>query len=466
MRHYVSDSHCDRRSILAICGARREAIHSIWEARLRALVALLALALSVAAPVLPARAADGARPLVTDARIGVHDTTTRFVLALTAPATFHVFLLADPYRAVIDLPDVDWRLPADAQGGRGLITARRYGQFRPGLSRVVLNLSGPVTLAKSFSLPPIGGAQNRIVIDLKPTSRAAFLAAVRGTEPPPPAPAPLTRAAVPPPPKHRPADRKLIAVDPGHGGIDPGTIGVGHVFEKNVTLAMARVLQKALRDTGRYDAMLTRNKDQFIELRDRIRIAQQAGADLFISLHADSISERGVRGASVYTLSETSSDAEAAALAAKENRADALGGVDLSAHSQPVAQILIELTQRVTMNASTVFARDLVRELHGVRASSPADPPLCRVRRPEVARDPVRPDRDGVSLEPDRRARAPEPAFPAQVRRRRGACRGPVFRPPGGIEPAIARPHFPGSVKAPGKESARMAVLRREGRGW
>lgn len=341
------------------------------ESWLRALAALLVLAISAAGAANPAAAADGARPVVTDARIGVHGTTTRFVLALTEPAAYKVFLLADPYRAVIDLPDVDWRLPPDAAKGRGLITARRYGMFKPGISRVVLDLAGPVAVAKSFALPPIGGAANRIVIDLKPTSRAAFIAAIRGALVPAPQPAAPPSAAVPPPPKRRPGDRHLIAIDPGHGGIDPGTIGVDHVFEKNITLAMARVVQKALRDTGRYDAILTRTKDTFIELRDRIKIAQQAGADLFISLHADSIADRAVRGGSVYTLSETSSDTEAAALAAKENRADALAGVDLSAHSQPVAKILIELTQRVTMNASAVLARDLVDELHGVERLLP-----------------------------------------------------------------------------------------------
>ncbi len=332
---------------------------------MRAAARLLAVALAVAGMARPVVAADGARPVVTDARLGVHGTTTRFVLALTAPAAYHVFLLADPDRAVIDLPDVDWRLPSGAEKGRGLITARRYGQFKPGVSRVVLDLAGPVAIAKSFALPPIGQAKDRIVIDLKPASRATFVAEVYGALVRAPQPQP-TPAAAPRPPRRRPGDRHLIAIDPGHGGIDPGTIGPGGVFEKNITLAMARVLEKALRDTGRYDAMLTRDRDVFIELRDRIKIAQQAGAELFISLHADSISDGSVRGASVYTLSETSSDAEAAALAAKENRADALAGVDLSAHSQPVAQILIELTQRVTMNASAVLARDLVDELHGV----------------------------------------------------------------------------------------------------
>ncbi len=340
----------------------------MWEARLRGIAALFAVSLAFAGLVLRPAAAGDARPVVTDARIGAHGTTTRFVIELSAPAPYHVFLLAEPYRAVIDLPEVDWRLPANAESGRGVITARRYGLFKPGTSRVVLDLSEPVAVAKSFALPPIGGAGNRIVLDLKPTTRSAFLAAVRGAAVPAPAAA---MPAVPPLPRRRPGDRRLVAIDPGHGGIDPGTIGVGRVFEKNVTLAMARILKKALQDTGRYDAMLTRDTDVFIELRDRIKIAQQANADVFLSLHADSLSDRSVRGASVYTLSETSSDAEAAALAAKENRADALAGVDLSGHSQPVAQILIELTQRVTMNASSVLARTLVGELQGIEPLLP-----------------------------------------------------------------------------------------------
>ena len=158
------------------------------------------------------------------------------------------------------------------------------------------------------------------------------------------------------------APRPLIVIDPGHGGIDPGALG-SHTMEKNVTLAMAKQLQKTLLATGRFRVVLTRDKDVFIPLRDRFKIARDKGADLFISLHADSIPGTGARGASVYTLSDKASDAEAEALATKENKSDVINGVDLSQQSQTVSGILIDLAQRETINLSSRFASILVGDL-------------------------------------------------------------------------------------------------------
>lgn len=152
-------------------------------------------------------------------------------------------------------------------------------------------------------------------------------------------------------------------IDPGHGGVDPGALGKGGTKEKNVTLAAGRVLRDVLNATGRYDARLTRDSDFYIPLRERFAMARQADAALFISLHADAHRSSSVRGASVYTLSETASDAEAAALAAKENRSDVIAGVDLSSEEDEVADILIDLAQRETMNLSASFAEILVNEL-------------------------------------------------------------------------------------------------------
>ncbi|MBT7288615.1 MAG: N-acetylmuramoyl-L-alanine amidase, partial [Rhodospirillaceae bacterium] len=150
---------------------------------------------------------------------------------------------------------------------------------------------------------------------------------------------------------------------PGHGGVDPGAIGISGIFEKRVTLAMARQVGKAIQALGRQRVRLTRNRDIFIPLRRRVAIARAAGAELFVSIHADSIANRRVRGGGIYTLSENSSDKEAAALAAKENRADLIAGVNLSGHDDEVASILIDLTQRETMNYSAQFAAALVPEL-------------------------------------------------------------------------------------------------------
>ena len=170
------------------------------------------------------------------------------------------------------------------------------------------------------------------------------------------APAVKKKAAPQPP---RP---KLIALDPGHGGMDPGALGVGGSQEKSVVIAVARELQKQLQAGGRYRVMLTRGGDQYVPLRERVARAQEAKADLFLSLHADSHPDSDVRGASVYTLSESATDREAAALAARENRADAHVG-NLRLHNQPddVAKTLVSMTQRGTVNDSRRLAETVVR---------------------------------------------------------------------------------------------------------
>ncbi|KIM00767.1 N-acetylmuramoyl-L-alanine amidase [Paramagnetospirillum magnetotacticum MS-1] len=155
----------------------------------------------------------------------------------------------------------------------------------------------------------------------------------------------------------------VIVIDPGHGGVDPGATGVSGTYEKHITLAMARELKAMLEHNGRYRVHLTRDRDVFIRLRERIAIARAQGADLFISLHADAVQSPQIRGLSVYTLSRNASDAEAQALAEKENKADLIAGIDLTHESADVANILIDLAQRETMNRSAGFATELVDEV-------------------------------------------------------------------------------------------------------
>lgn len=186
-------------------------------------------------------------------------------------------------------------------------------------------------------------------------------------------PAPVVQAAAPNPPAAQPVKGEsltkardgvpVIVIDPGHGGVDPGATGVSGIYEKHITLAMARELKTALEKSGRYRVHLTRDRDVFIRLRDRVAIARQYGADLMVSLHADAVQNPQIRGLSVYTLSQNASDSEAQTLAEKENKADLIAGVDLSHESPDVAGILIELTQRETMNRSAGFATELVDEV-------------------------------------------------------------------------------------------------------
>ncbi|HYH22569.1 MAG TPA: N-acetylmuramoyl-L-alanine amidase [Azospirillum sp.] len=358
-----------------------------------ALAVLLGAAWSASAPS-PARAAapqsqttaalplplspSAGRPAVIDARLGVHPDKTRFVLEVSEAVAFRVTAEADPYRVSVDLPDLAWSGAGAAVAGRGLVQRYRYEPAAGG-GRLVLDTSGPVRVREAFMIPPREGHRPRLVIDLEGVSRAEFdrgrravegggepkvlAAAVPPPSPPPPPAAQPARAVVvpvpPPPPQARPAparEKPMVVIDPGHGGEDPGAIGVSGGYEKEITLAVARELRQQLEATGRYRVRLTRDKDVFIRLRERVAIAREADADLFISLHADSIGTGSVRGLSIYTLSDKASDREAEMLAAKENRADAIAGLDLSAENDLVASILIDLAQRDTMNHSKRFA--------------------------------------------------------------------------------------------------------------
>lgn len=322
----------------------------------------------------------------TSFRVHDHGSHTRIVLELSEGAEFSVFQLPDPLRTVVDLPEISWDMPDDTgHVGTGVIRDLRYGLFQPGQSRVVLDLAQPANVDKAFLLAPTGTTPWRLVIDLKPVSQAAFMGqagpakrlVVNG-----PAHLPVARATDPNPrpietarndlglpvpqkkPAVRPADRKpIIAIDPGHGGVDPGAIGVSGVREKDITLAAAQQFKKSLDATGRYKAVLTRSRDVSLGLRQRITIARRASADIFISLHADSIGRSDVRGLSVYTLSETASDKEAGKLAEKENKADLIIGMDLTNESTDVRNILIDLAQRESMNLAAKLAEELISQL-------------------------------------------------------------------------------------------------------
>lgn len=304
-------------------------------------------------------AAAAAQPVVTAVRTGEHVGLTRLVLDLTEKVDFRTFTLADPYRVVVDLSRVEWRVAPGKDDRKGVISGLRFAQFGPRTSRMVIDVREPVEVRKAFLLTPRGNWAYRFVIDVAPVDEASFAnsAGAPGER--------AGRAARPSPPKpsRKPAARRVIVLDAGHGGVDPGAIGVSGVREKTVTLSAARELKNILQKTNRYKVILTRNSDRFLRLRERVAMARDAGAHLFVSLHADSIGRRGVRGASVYTLSEKASDAEAAALAAKENKADLLGGVLLKVEDEEVEEILIDLGQRETKNRSAGFANIALPEL-------------------------------------------------------------------------------------------------------
>lgn len=302
---------------------------------------------------------------VKDIRIGVHDGTTRFVVDLSDKVEPRIFGLPDPFRLVIDLPEVNFALSEERIGdGAGLIEKLRYGLFRSGTSRFVLDLRTPSKISKQFLLRPDGTKPWRLVLDMVPTSREDFIASMR----PSGDIAPRVASKLPVP-LNRPKNAKpVVVIDAGHGGVDPGAIGVSGAYEKTIALNYSRDIAKRLRATGRYKVVMTRDRDIFLPLRERVRISRAAGADLFLSVHANSHPKRSTSGFSVYTLSTRASDKEAAMLASLENKSDVIGGVDLGDYSDDVQNILIDFAQAKTNELSVKFARDmLIREI-GQRA--------------------------------------------------------------------------------------------------
>ncbi|MDH3235738.1 MAG: N-acetylmuramoyl-L-alanine amidase [Alphaproteobacteria bacterium] len=309
--------------------------------------------------------AAASEPAVTGVRLGLDPPsttkgTTRVVLDLTNSVPYSAFLLGSPYRLVIDLPEVAW----SADGGSkqetvGLVERLRYGHFRPGNSRVVVDLMGPAKIIRHSVLTK----PDRIVFDIAPVGPARFApgqkVGIDGWEPPNLAAMPL--------PKQKPGNvtgKRVVVIDAGHGGVDPGAVR-GRTYEKRITLAIANAVKSQLEKSGRYRVVMTRSRDVFLELRERVEVAHANKGDIFISLHADTHPKGATRGASVYTLSQKASDAEAAALAAKENNADVIAGtpIDTAAYSDETIDILRDLQRRQTDRHSVVFARMLTGQL-------------------------------------------------------------------------------------------------------
>ncbi|NJL08312.1 MAG: N-acetylmuramoyl-L-alanine amidase [Methylacidiphilales bacterium] len=317
----------------------------------------------------PAAPAKDRSVTAIDVRLAGDLVRTRMILDLTAAVEMRVFTLADPYRVVVDVAGLDFRLPADAgHHGRGLITAFRYGQVGPGKARLVLDVREPVAIDKSFVLDAIEDQPARLVVDLVPSDRASFLRSAELPAPPPIDERVGIRRAVAEPEAASSGKARLpvVVLDPGHGGVDSGAVALGgSVTEKTIVLEVALMLRDRLEKGGRVRVVMTRTEDVFIPLGERVRIARRNEAALFLSIHADSIRARDgiASGASVYTLSEKASDAEAERLAEAENKADLIAGVNLQEEPDDVADILIDLVQRETKSFSAHFAHTLAGEL-------------------------------------------------------------------------------------------------------
>lgn len=273
------------------------------------------------------------------------------------------FLLRGPNRLIIDLPETKFAINPKELKARGLIRSVRYGNVGDGNSRLILTAKGPFAVDKVDVIKNETSEGYRLVADISATSDRAFenalaeQATTTGSTQATPKGDRVGKAGA------RPDKRFTIVIDAGHGGIDGGAEGANGTIEKSVTLAFALELKAKLSADGKYDIFLTRDKDEFIRLDERVRIARQHDADLFISIHADTISLSGIRGATVYTVSDKASDAEAEATADRENLSDAIAGIQIEEENQQVADILIDLIRRETHTFSIRFARSLVGEL-------------------------------------------------------------------------------------------------------
>ncbi len=310
-------------------------------------------------------AAKTAIPEAVSVAITGNSSKTTFQLTLSRGVTAEVYSLAEPYRVIIDLPDIAFRLPDQAgRTGRGLVQAFRYGQFAEGKARVVIDTTGPVQIGKAEMTRTSDGAGITLAIDLGPTDAATFGGGTGAAKPP----AAALKGPVTDEPVSAPAGRTkpVVMIDPGHGGVDPGAVGSGNLLEKNIVLAVARQVRAKLAASGDYDVVMTRSADVFVSLDQRLRLSRQHSADLFISIHADSIEEtaaaQSIKGATVYTLSERASDAQARAIAEKENASDLLAGLKVAEGEEKgqVKSILIDLIKRETANFSADFSRTLV----------------------------------------------------------------------------------------------------------
>ncbi len=282
----------------------------------------------------------------------------RIELALSQGVPYRLFTLDAPYRLILDFQEVDWTgLDAAELAQPDAVTIVRFGGFRPGWSRMVIVLENPIGVQSAEMTIDDVTAAAKLTVSLNPIDQEDF--AARAGAPSDPRWDLPEAVTVPPVAKDDP-DRPLrVVLDPGHGGIDPGAER-GVLNEKTLMLTFARELQDILLRSDGYEVILTRDGDYFVSLEQRIALAHQADADVFLSLHADSLSEGLAHGATVYVLSEEASDVASAKLAERHERSDLLSGVDLSAADDEVTSILLSLARMETQPRTDALAKAIL----------------------------------------------------------------------------------------------------------
>lgn len=314
-----------------------------------------ALAVSAEAPV--------DRLVAYSARIAGDDARTRIVLDFDRPPTIETRYIANPDRIIVDLPATAFAFAEDDLKAMGLFSDIRYGSMDATSARLVLTAARPARLAIAKVMPNEADGGYRLVLDaeLVPEQDFAALVSRQAWSEPQQASAGTSPVAA------ATTEEFVIAIDAGHGGIDAGATGVAtKTPEKDITLAFAKALYEKLKGQTGIRAVMTRDADKFLSLSERVLIARQKGADLLISLHADTLRQADIRGATVYTISDKASDHMAAQLAERENFSDTIGGVELPKETEPeVGDILLDLTRRETQAFSIAMAEAVVGSFEG-----------------------------------------------------------------------------------------------------
>ena len=325
---------------------------------MRWLAAFAALAF-IAAPLQRGFATDAGRPVAVGVRVSQDSGAAKLVFDLSRPVDASAFALTSPDRIVVDLPEVNFQLDPSvgrvgALGAASVVKSFRFGLLAAGKSRIVVDLAREACPTEVSTKPIVEGAPAaRLTIELKPCDPLTFAALVRSAAVSAPGAAPAVAPSV-------------IVLDPGHGGADSGARGLGGVQEKTLVYEFCTELKRQLDATRRYSVVMTRDGDQYVDLDDRIEIARAANASLFVSVHADILSEAAdVSGSTVYTAADRASDAEAARIAARENAAGGgpRGGKRLD--DPDVTDILFDLKRRETRAYAHIFSRGLVESLRG-----------------------------------------------------------------------------------------------------
>jgi N-acetylmuramoyl-L-alanine amidase len=307
-------------------------------------------------------AVDAGAPVAVAVRLSQDQGGAKLVFDLSRSVGANASALASPDRIVVDMPEVNFQIDPSsglvaAQRDNSLVKGFRFGLLAAGKSRIVIDLAHAACPADVSSRPIVdGAAAARLTIELKPCDSSAFAALVRSA-------ADSTSSVPATPPRAQPL---VIVLDPGHGGVDSGARGLGGVQEKTLVYEFCAEMKRQLDASKRYSVVQTRDGDQYVDLDDRVDIARAANASLFISVHADALSEDvDVRGSTIYTVADRASDAEAARIAARENAAGRAPGGRKSFDDPDVADILFDLKRRETRTYAHIFSRGLVDSLRG-----------------------------------------------------------------------------------------------------